>query len=113
MNPINMPGFSAEALLYISGRQYTMTATQYYQANHLNSTQNFVQRTVVPQLPLKFRVCGLCKPRSVAEAYVGVGGRDCYDMVCDLPPKPGGPPPCTYSNFANENCALGWPARWG
>jgi hypothetical protein len=107
MNPINMPGFTAERSLCISGTQYSMTSNQYHQTDHLNSTQSFVQRTVVPQLPLKFRVCGECKPRDFRQAYMGVGLMDCYDMVCDLPPKPGGPPPCTYSNHGQDACYLG------
>lgn len=51
MNTLDMPGFTADAALYITRKQYSVTAS-YYRQNHQLGRPSPVQGNVVPQMKI-------------------------------------------------------------
>jgi hypothetical protein len=96
MKTVNIPGFFAEAALYISRTQYNMRTS-----HHLKLTEH----TVVPQLPPIFlgKTCGDCRIRGVFEGpsgtHVAYGDQECCDFYCDL-----GKFNCYKDNCRTEGC---------
>ncbi len=100
---MNMPGLTAEDSLYVSSTQYGTTAHHYW-TRPLDYTR-LERHTIVPQRKVKmpFLSCGKCRlDGSFMETYLGLGGMECCDFYCDIPPIHG--KTCWTENCRREPC---------